>query len=689
MPTLIQLNTPFFFVFMLFLLGLSIAFLFYKKTYPAVGMMQRGVLTALRGLWLATLFFLLLSPVLRLHYSEQRPRNVAVFVDRSASMGLTNRFENRADSLKRAEDLLKSILTANGVRQQWFTFSQTVRSYRENDSLFNGLTDFSPVAGQVIDGAYDDLFIISDGIRTTGEIPASSPVPAYAVGVGDTRIYPDIFIRRVTHAPEIIQNDTARVHIVIGHKAIGERDIVVRMYQGNRLIRQVRQRLAPEGGDVELSLAYVAEKPGFSPFSVEVRGTEQERNRRNNRFSFTQWVRKSQLRIGLMAASPGYDFKFIRQAIAADKYLKAEIYLPRFKPSSRVPWDSLDAVFLIGLPARDGGSPWPRLEKWLAEENVGQVFYLTAKSDARKLSRLSGGEWQIARLERMGEGLITPRKPLTPLMSPFPETERTLRFWEKSAPVFGLFRVKAGEKEALLNGDGDNAFLALARRKGPARMLVNGPGLWRTAFEIQESDPFMLTGYYRFIQGLAHRAASKNREKALSLRADKRVYDSGESILLSAFVYDSRQNGVDNATVEVSAESEGQTYNFNLTHTAPGKYQAAFPAVNAGRYVFRAVAKRGETLLGEDRLAIRVQMPDAEFTHTRQDTAFLKEWAGSSGGAYLTLPQLERGERIPALAPVAVRHKIEIDLKNSMALLIILLSLITLEWLLRKRFNLI
>ncbi len=689
MPTLIQLNTPFFFVFMLFVLGLSIAFFFYKRTYPAVGVAQRALLTVLRGLWMGALFFLLLSPVLRMHYSEQRPRKIAVFVDHSASMGLANRLEHRADSLRRAEELLKKILKNNNVRQQWFSFAQTVQPYRADDSLYSGLTDFTAVTGKVLEGSYDGVFVISDGIRTSGELPAISPVPVFTVGVGNTRSFPDIFIRRVSHAPEIIQNDTARVKIVIGHKAVRDRDVIVKMYQGSRLVRQTKQRLASDGGDVELSLTYVAGKPGFRTFRMEVQGTIPEQNMRNNRFSFTQWVRKSKLRIGLLAAVPGYDFKFIRQAIADDKYLKPEIYLPHFKLSSRVPWDSLDAAFLIGLPASDGRNPGSHLETWLEEDKVGKVFYLTGKSDAQKITRLSGGEWRIEQAERVAEGVITPQKPLTSLMSPFPEAEKNMRFWEKSAPVISMFRVKAPYSEALLNNDNGNAFMMIRNQKGSVSLLVNGYGLWRTAFDIQSGDPFMKTGYSRFIQGLAHRAASGNTEKNLTLRTDKHIYNSGETILLNAFVYDSRKTVVDNATVEVSAESEGHSYNFNLTRAAPGNYQAAFPAVNAGRYIFKAVARRGETILGKDRLAIRVQMPDAEFTQTRQDSAFLKEWAEGSGGAYLTLAQLKNSEKFPVLSPVPVKYKTEIDLKNSVVLLIMLLSLITLEWLLRKRFNLI
>jgi len=689
-PTLIQLNTPFFFVFMLFALAMLTAFLFYRKSYPPIGVLRRVVLVVLRGLWMGALFFLLLSPVLKLHYSEQRPREVAVFVDHSGSMGLHNRFEKRADSLKQAGAVLEKLLSSAGVRQHWFSFSQSVRPRVGKDTLFSGLTNFTAVTRKVLEGGYDDLFIISDGIRTAGEIPVFSTVPAYAVGVGSTKIFPDIFIRRVSHDPEIIQNDTAHVRIVVGHKAIASRDVVVKMYRGNRLLRQEKRTLAADGGDVALEFAYVAAKPGFNEFRIEIQGAEEEQNLQNNRFSFTQWVRKSRLRIGLMAATPAYDFKFIHQAVAADKYLKPEIYIPHFKLSSSLPWDSLDAAFLIGLPAGlPTGAFGSRLDKWLAGSRVGRIFYLTDQSDVQKISRLPGVDWQIERQGGIGEGQITPQNPLPPLMSPFTQPEKNQAFWEKSAPVLSQFRIRAQNMAGTLNGDAGNVFLTLSEYKGTPFLLLNGYGLWRTAFDIQSSDPFMQTGYQRFIQGLAHRAAAKNRQKSLSLRADKHVYFSGESVILDAFVYDSRQKRVDNATVEVSAESEGQSYNFNLTPTVDGRYRAAFPVVNAGRYRFKALARRGETVLGEDKLTIRVQVPDAEFTHTRQDTAFLKKWAKNSGGAYLTLQELNQGKKIPGLSPVPVKHKIEIDLKNSLTLLIILLSLITLEWLLRKRFNLI
>ncbi|HHM02159.1 MAG TPA: hypothetical protein ENJ15_04045 [Caldithrix abyssi] len=686
MPDLIQLNIPFFFVFMLFALGMLTAFFFYRKSYPPLSPMRRYLLVLIRGSWLAGLLLLLTGPVLKLHYSEERPRNVAVFVDHSASMGLVNRFENRRDSLEAARTLLAEYLAERDTRFVWFSFNQQVKNYDEQDTLYTGLTDFAPLVKSAREAGADNIFILSDGIRTAGGGAVPPGVPVYTIGLGGIKEFPDLFIRRVRYEPEVVQNDTARLSIIVGQKGLEKQAVTVALFRGRERIGQKRMFTAAGGGDRELRFEYIPRKKGFQKYRVEVRGDADEQNMRNNSYRFTQWVRKSKIRIGLFASAPSYDFKFIRRAIDGGRNLRAEIYLPGVKLSSRLPADSLDAAFLIGLPARGITTSYQRGLDKLDDLKGGKVFYLTSTSDADALSAMLGPDVTISTTANRVEGQIEVTEPLHPLMAVFPDMQKSRGFWQKSAPVLSGFKVGTAEPFAVINQERNSAFLA---RPAPNIFLVNGEGFWRTAFDPGENDLLIREGYNRFFQGLAFRAAARGTEKAVRLQTDKRVYNIGESIRLSAYVYDSRQSEIGNAVVEVSVSLGDQNFNFNLSPAAGGGYQAAFPAVEEGLYTFNATARREGTVLGRESISVRVQAPDAEFTHTRQDTAFFRNWAAKSGGAYLSLEELRRGRRLPPLEPVTVERRRETDLKNSMIMLTALLLLISMEWILRKRFNLI
>jgi hypothetical protein len=161
------------------LLAAAFAFAVYRYTLPPVSRVRRTVLWILRGVALVLLVLLLFEPLLTYFRGRARPPVVALLVDRSASMAVSGRAEDRARTLKSllTNPALSALTRHSQVRAFVFADSAAEAPF---DSLWtvplNGVG--SDVAGAWTRAqkalAAENLaavVLISDGAYNLGENP--------------------------------------------------------------------------------------------------------------------------------------------------------------------------------------------------------------------------------------------------------------------------------------------------------------------------------------------------------------------------------------------------------------------------------------------------------------------------------------------------------------------------------------
>jgi hypothetical protein len=118
--------------------------------------------------------------------------------------------------------------------------------------------------------------------------------------------------------------------------------------------------------------------------------------------------------------------------------------------------------------------------------------------------------------------------------------------------------------------------------------------------------------------------------------------------------------------------------------------EANFIATEAGAYTIRIVpsaAADGDGGLRPATLAFRVEPPHQELDNPTRDRALLDELARATGGAVFTLAE---AELVPAaFSTRQVERVLEYrdEVWNAPLVYIALIVLLTLEWLLRKRYR--
>jgi hypothetical protein len=109
----------------------------------------------------------------------------------------------------------------------------------------------------------------------------------------------------------------------------------------------------------------------------------------------------------------------------------------------------------------------------------------------------------------------------------------------------------------------------------------------------------------------------------------------------------------------------------------------------AGRYIVRGTADLPDRSLESRPLELQVSTSSVEFQRTPQDREALERLAGRSGGAYATSDDAARAAAGIDLSPRRVATVSESVLRAEVPLFMLLLLLLSAEWLLRKRAGMI
>jgi hypothetical protein len=272
--------------------------------------------------------------------------------------------------------------------------------------------------------------------------------------------------------------------------------------------------------------------------------------------------------------------------------------------------------------------------------------------------------------------------------------EETIDIWRHLPPLYWLFEAPTLKPAARVlaesTGPGGHKMPGIVLQYvGAGKVLFHATDeTWRWRFRV--GDVFFARYWVQTIRYLS-RTKLLGKDSFAELVADRREYRRGDSVRLRVRFLDERRAPAEDDGVTIVVEQAGQqtrrvqldrnpstrgVFEGSLGKPAVGKYHAwvATPAVegNSAAVDFRVLA------------------PPGEFERVQTEVAELKRAADDTQGRFYRLPEignlladLPRGEQVPieALPPIV--------LWNQWSLLLLFLSLLVSEWLLRKRFGML
>ena len=355
--------------------AVAVAVLFYRATIPPVARTKRLILTVLRGLTLALMVLLLCEPLLRLFVTTASAPTLTVLVDNSRSMSITDRGGSRGDVVRALlhSPALKALSERATVKIVPFGTHVRMGEDVTTDSL-SFADDGTDIAGalsalQLNDPALHSnaVLLLTDGIVTLGQNPvplaSSFGVPVTTVGIGDSSEQMDISVRRIASNAVVYSGMPTPVQVMVHASGYQNERIEIALADGSTVAGRSFVTLEAGSHDYAVPLTWIPTTEGVHTLSATVSNLPGELTLRNNRRTTAVRVRKSKLRLFIIAGSPSHDLAFLRTAAEEDRTVAVSTYTQTpgggFYEGllTTAALDSADCLVLLGMPTAATATP--------------------------------------------------------------------------------------------------------------------------------------------------------------------------------------------------------------------------------------------------------------------------------------------------------------------------------------------
>ncbi|HWG76444.1 MAG TPA: hypothetical protein VN660_06575 [Steroidobacteraceae bacterium] len=721
------------------LVGLALIFISVARQ-RALPPGRRALLATLQALMLGMVLLELTQPALRLSTLAPGQNSIALLLDDSASMTLS---DGHATRLAQAHALLQSPALADLGRR-----------YRVRDFVFAG--EAQPVDGYGLlptpgdrtaigaavlhvlqamhTSALGAVILLSDGDDSAGALSsqqlaqiASYGVPVHTIGLGRVRMPEDLELSQVTLPAHVLPGTSVVARASVLHDGPGNTRLKV--YDGDRFLGSRDVALGDGDGEQSVPISFTLDQPGERVLTFSLEPKSEERELRNNTQVHTLQVRAERASVLYVEGEPRWEYKFMRRALEQDAgvrlvsllrtstngYYRQGVDSPQELrdgfPTDAATLDAYDALIIGSLPAA-----WFRPEQLqmihdFVSERGGSLMLLAGPEGLGNggwgqgvigqmlpvhlpASPAAGGPDSFHR-ERVAVALSAAgaQSPMLQLGGAGGGAEQgadepsNQRLWNSLPPVQDYQDVGSPRLAATtwLNARVGQSLQPLLVSepygRGQTFVLATG-GTWRWRMGLPSTDE----RHQQFWRQLVHAlVAGVPQPFELTART------TGDGVQVRAQLRDAAFRPVDGATITVSVSSPHESFSFTLPPVTgqPGIYQTSWQPAAAGPIVFEASARRNAQSLGSARASLAYARGDAEFRSIRQNRALLRQLADSTGGRYWEAADLAGLPQAIGASNAGVLTQQLLPLWDAPLLFLLLAALKCSEWLLRRRWGII
>jgi len=589
------------------------------------------------------------------------------------------------------------------------------------------------------------LVLVSDGQSNRGQEvldvardAASEGIPIHAIGVGDPARPRNVAVLEVTAPDVALVNDEVAVEVTLNAEGYDGQPAELRVTErgSGEVLVQNTFRLA-DGGDQQVETAYFKpEREGDYVLEVSVPVLPGEQFADDNTRTHHLRVDPEVIKVLYVEGRPRWEYRFLKEVLLRAKNFKVQVLatwtspeviqdstegvpaLTRFPPTAQDLF-AYDVIILgdVAPDAIDRFQSRGTTEALLAElrqfvELGGGLIMVAGELNAPRAYRDSPvadvlpveiGNPAETQAEVQDQRPYRPHlpDPLRPhdvlRLEKDPKKNRDLL----EDPEVGLppqrwyapvRRAKPGAEVILEHPTNSNRFgphvLMAATQYGDGRTLFVGfdeTWLWRKPYEDRYTERFWRAAVRHVAIGKLRRS-----DKRYDLRTDKDRYNLGDLMQLSLRVLDQDFQPSQEANQIIRMQrGEGEVEDLLAYRQEEGTYQRTVRADLPGSYRFW-VEPPDESGRHLSQRTVEVQVPRMELLNPNLDAARMKGIASLTGGVDLGLHQVDR---LPDLIkgdsrriPIRTEQR---ELWDRWEVLAALLLLLTLEWALRKRANLL
>jgi len=708
---------PFLTVLFLILFAFLAIFL-YRRTNPPLSTAVRVLLTGLRLLAIAAVFLALLEPVISYQREYERPPRLTLLLDHSGSMDIDengkSRFD-RVDSLLNVSEL-SSVLDSFDLTT--FYFAAGVNRGREVANPHQTALGeiLKQVAREQMAEPAEYWLLLSDGISNAGgalqDVAVTLKTPVYSIGFGSQSMDKDLAVTGLDYNQVAFAGKPTEITVHLEWSGMDDDRAIIQVSSGGKTHETSTVRLPSGSLQKDTTIQFVPERPGRQTFRVMVPPLNDEVATDNNSRSFSMVVLKSKLKVLLVADRLDWELSFLNRFLQRAENVEvtpvvfdnAGGYVMGRFPSRQEELNQFDLVVLYDVTVPSLRAREELFESFLAERGGGLLVmlgdnYLKAPFE-RWLDRFLPFVSRSRRAEPIRftfsglpaeNFLFHPAVRIADSRQAIRERWREMPYFEMLIPTDSVTPNAEVLVTADLRRDLQHLPVLGYRRFGAGKVLASTAApFWPWAFygygfgdEVDE--------YPRLFDGIINWLSLKEDYDPIRIVPDQTVYTRGERVGFKAFVYDLGFRPITGAAGQVTLVKEGTTDTTLMPWVGQGegRYNLAFETVSPGRYVYRGVIEKDGRLLKTSEGQLIVESYYIEDFERRPDFAVLTTVSQLSGGRFYTPDQV--GALMDNLDTQSIRvtTQKEIVIWNKFWLLSVFILALGLEWLIRKRYQLI
>jgi len=673
------------------LTGILFAWLLYRKTEHLDKRLRYG-LFVIRTTVVSVIAALLFLPLIRsVSYNLEKPV-IIVGQDNSLSVGAIEPNGFKKDQYERdMKDLADKLSEKYEVKI--YNFSDSIKSgydFKNNGQVTNASRFINQLSDELLNRNVGAIILSSDGIFNRGGSPLYDlnklKAPVYTVALGDTIPKKDLMISNVNHNSLVYLDNEFTVEVQVeAFESKGEVSKILVAEAGKKIFEdQIQINSSAFVKNIPIKLK--ASKLGLQKYTIQLTSLKDEISERNNTQSIFIEVIDAKQKILLASAGPHPDIAALKQAITVNKHYELKIALG--DDLNVINPKDYSLIILYQLPDL---------------QNNGEGFINKVQQSSVPIWYILGAQSNLYAFNKMQRAVNFNGNNNT-LQEAFSIVNTGFTAFEMSASIdkeiegFDPLQLPFGEVK--LNGI---ALVALKQRIGKIKTespqlffmsgegkragYLIGEGIWRWRLAEAQNEQ-KSNAFNTLISNAVQYISAKDDKRKFKVYMAKNTFDENENVPINAVLYNDSYVAVNTPDVSIQLKNEeGKIYNFLFSRTETA-YQLDAGMLPAGNYTYTAT-----TTLGNKKYSAQgifyINTLVAEYQQTIANHQLLNTMALQTGGKMympqklsLILNDIEKNEHVKTLSYEDRKYE---ELINFKWVFVLIITMLTLEWFLRKR----
>lgn len=356
------------------------------------------ILPLLRLFTVLILLIGLIQPKITQIIQGEKTKELTVITDNSMSMNY-----HKGNSLTRLNNDLSSLrkkLEEKNIDHSLYFFDKSVYPVEEGIQLT--ATGSNTNIGEIINNAKDEnpeksmgYILISDGQNTLGINPRHSvkevSIPIFSLGVGEKSARVDVSIKSVDAPTVAIKNEG--IEIIGTVETLGEvnKRLTVSLYDKNKLIGSKFIRVSGGGSQTNVRFRFHPDQLGESFYTMKISSLEDELNIDNNQHSFNISILQDQYNVAILTGAPSFNTGVLKQIlhrmprVSLDHFIQHQL---EFHPGLKAFWEKkYELIILDNFPVSNLSKSWYSfLKKKIGSQNSSLAWIAGPSINKRVVS---------------------------------------------------------------------------------------------------------------------------------------------------------------------------------------------------------------------------------------------------------------------------------------------------------------